>query len=178
MFLNQKDWWVLICGCLSQCIFKPIIFSIKENIVRTQKDIQPEGGNNLTTLDLSLHQFRPLSIIWAHLDITYHFILAFHIFKFSISFSNIISPMRTSATGAFFFTAFGNRKRFFFPPNDLYPFLANSYLYDRRQYGHRQTQFIFACCFSVRTERASLPLFDCCFSVRTERSSLPLFDFF
>ena len=62
-----------------------------------------------------------------------------------------------SATGAFFFTAFGNRKRSFFsPPNDLSPFLANSYLYDRCQYGHRQMQFIFACCFSVCT-RSVLP---------------------
>ena len=125
----------MIFGCLSPCITKPIIFSIKENTVREEGEDEREN-NPTTSIHLGINSDYSLLSVFteqAHI-ISFLALASHHIFKLSISFSNILSSSRIShVTGAFFFLfiTFGSRKRFFFffrSPTDLCLFLANSLL--------------------------------------------------
>lgn len=93
-------------------------------------------NNPTTSIHLGINSDYSLLSVFteqAHI-ISFLALASHHIFKLSISFSNILSSSRIShVTGAFFFLfiTFGSRKRFFFfflSPTDLCLFLANSLL--------------------------------------------------
>lgn len=108
----------MIFGCLSSCIIKTTIFTIKEKYNQKiggvgERTIQPPFIHLCISSDHSpLFVFTQQAHIISFLAFVFH-----HTFKLSISFSNVLfSSMISRVTGVFFFLfiTFGSRKRDFF----------------------------------------------------------------